>query len=940
MTHIIEQRALRSQRLGLRIVLLIAFLTPICWWSASQLELSNNLESWLSESDTELRSLSWARDVFSIEERVLLSWDGSSINDPRTAKLVEQLIGKNDDRGIKRGGLPYIGSVIDPRQALNTMQENGIEPQEAARRLEGTVLGAGPLRLKLTEVGRGALKKTKRELQNAALRKFGVQLAFHDPSPDLAPMISIPALGDSSETPGEPHAPTILAANGELKELADLEHDLQISWKGMRVGSEQTVDVAAWLTSFIPEKGDGVPLVETSFFAVGSPVAVAIGISEAGLADKAETLKSIRSACNAAGIPTESLHLAGGAVFSSELTKQVSRTAWNTTFPFVQIHHRSVLLTSMIVCALVACAVTLSLRLSVTALVLAVFTTVGSLAVVSATGSSMNVVLILLPATTFALTMSGAIHLANLSHALPTAPKMSSLNVGVLASSIVIIGLISLATSRLVPIRDFGIFAAVGMLISLLTVLYGLPSLLQMWPGEPTVTRDLEHSGWRGFGHLLGNHSGFQSIAVVTLFLGLSCGLGRFQPQRAILRDFPAKSGLTQDYWYLETNVAGVMPVETIVRFDAQAQKDTNFLDRMELIRQIQTQMKVHHQVSGSMSLADFQPISEQPDPDAGFLQKSKHNKKANLIQQRVRDGEITNGKSFYTISERGYDLQDPGDNLLNQPGDELWRITAYVSGMTEGAFPAVLSDLHQITRTVLKLQPGSDHSIVGSLPVLVQAHEGLTKSLGGSFGLTAGLVFVVLIVSLRNMLAALIAMFSSLLPVTAFFGAWLGTKQQIDVGSIMAASISLGIVASGTLYYLIRFRNFATTAAGRYEATIDALAASGPALWQSAAVIGVAMVALVPAELRLVSQFGATVAAITGLGFLIQVVLLPQLLLGPLGWVFDSHKATNFTTVQPETANVPVELEEPKLDLEVKGPPAPHIKPIDPKRNKRKPTA
>lgn len=940
MTHIIEQRDLRSQRLSLRVVLLIAFLTPICWWSASQLELSNNLESWLSESDTELRSVAWARDLFSIEERILLSWDGSSINDPRTAKLVEQLIGKTDDRGIKRGGLPYVASVIEPRQALNVMQENGIEPQEAARRLEGSILGAGPLRLKLTEAGRGALKKTRRELQIAAQKKFGVQLVFQDPTADLSPMISLPALGDSPERPGEPHAPAILSADGHFIELTDLEHDLQITWRGMRVGSEQTIELARWLTSYIPEKGDGLTLVESTFYAVGSPIAMAIGISEAGLADKAETLKSIRAACNSAGIPVDALHLTGGAVFSSELTKQVSNTAWNTSFPFVQIQHRSVLLTSVLACLAVACAVTLSLRVSVVAFAVAAFATLGSLAVVSATGTPMNVILILLPTIIFALAMSGAIHFANYRKNIPAELVQRLWTPYLVAACAVVIGLVALGTCRLVPIRELGVFAAVGMVISLVAVHYAFPSLLRLWPGEPTITRDPEHSGWRGFGSLLGIHSGLQSMAVIALFVGLAFGLTRFQPESTVLRNFAEKSSLTQDYWALETNVAGVMPVELIVRFDGQAQKDTNFLDRMELIRQIQSQMKVHHQVSGSLSLADFQPVSEQPEADAGFLQKSKHNKKANLIQQRVRDGEIANGKSYYTISDRGHDLQEPGDNLLNQPGDELWKITAYVSGMNESSLPLVLSDLHQITRNVLKLQPGSDHSIVGSLPILVRAHEGLTRCLFASLGLTTGLVFVAFMVCLRSMIPATVALFASLLPIAAFFGTWLWLKQQMDVGSVLSAPIALGITASGVLHYLNSYRSFCIRGKNRFEAPIDALAACGPALWQSAAIIAVATLALLPAELRLVSQFGASVAAITGLGLLAQTVLMPQLLLGPMGWIFQVPESTAFTTVEREPASLPVALEEPKLELEDKGPPAPHIKPLDPKRNKRKPTA
>src|SRR5260221_1347005 len=60
------------------------------------------------------------------------------------------------------------------------------------------------------------------------------------------------------------------------------------------------------------------------------------------------------------------------------------------------------------------------------------------------------------------------------------------------------IGQASLMTSSLAPVRDFGLYSAVGTLISLAVTLYGLPALLAIWPGKPPQAAELDSAFWHG----------------------------------------------------------------------------------------------------------------------------------------------------------------------------------------------------------------------------------------------------------------------------------------------------------------------------------------------------------------------------------------------------------------------------------------------------------
>ena len=956
MKHFFEKRDFGGHYLSLWFVVLMAFVTPICCWSVRNLRLDNEFQKWLPDQDPEVLALNWAREQFPMDEQILLSWDGSSINDPRIEKLVEQLVGKPDNHGTKRGGLPYVSSVIDPRQAVRTLLENGIAPRAAVTRLEGTLLGAGPLRLRLTETGRSALKKTRRELQVATKARFGVQLSIQDSTPDLMPLITIPLPQQMAESQSDAVLPAILSPAGELIDEETIDHDLQVTWEGMKFGQAKTREIAAWICAYCPKRGDGKPLVETCFFVIGSPVALTVGISEAGMADQAETVAAIRQASRLSGIPGDALHLVGSVVSASELNSEVLNSAWNNSFPLTQLHRRSVILAAALMSLLLTYALIRNLQLATLVMLISLFSPFCCMALIPATGGTMNMVLIVLPVLLVGLTLSGAIHVVNYwRHAAshdPTRAIAETVHTSwgpcFLASITTAIGLISLCTSSLAPVRQLGLYGALGAMLSFLMVVYGLPSLMQLWPVAPPATNELEHPGWRAFGKRLTQHAGWQSVLVIAMSLGLSLGLTQLRVENRLVGHFPEQSRISQDYWYTETNLAGAMPVNTIVRFDEQSQKETNFLDRLELIRKIQLQMSNHDEISGSVSLADFQPVSESPAEDAGFLQKSKYNKKATLIQQRIRDGEIENARTFYTVSERGHDLYVKGDQRLNQPADELWRITAQVNVMTDHHFSIVLADLHQITQDVLKLQPGAQHSITGPMPLSVRTQEAVWQSLISSMTLAGLLIFAVFMVMLRNLGGALMAMIPNVLPLMVVFGVYSWMHQRIEIGAMITASIALGTAVHGTLHFLTWVRIAMKKGASRPEAIIDALALCGPAIWQSSLIIVIGSLALVPAELGLISRFGWLMASVMVATLFGNLVLMPQLVSGPWGWVFEVKKTRLIEHANSQEMHPSQKMQagsandsDPVSEAdEGKGPPAPHIKPIDPSRKKRRPTS
>lgn len=911
MKNVFDRRDHWGNRYSLWIVVAMAFVAPLCWSSARQLRLENDVEKWLPEQDAEVQALNWIHERFPVDERILVTWEGSSLNDPRVDQVIEQLTGKADERGIRRGGQPYFSSIVEPRRALSLMQADGVEPHEAVRRLEGTLVGAGPLRVRLSDSGRSALRKSRRDIEVALLARRGLTATVLDATPDLSSMISIPSVPQDDTASSEPVAPAVMTADGRISPDATLDHDLQVSWHGMRVGSESTIAVVKWLTEYVPERGDGKPLVESAFFAPGSPIGLEVGLSDAGLADKSDTVAAIRTACKRAGIPDQTIHLAGSVVTATELNHEVQKAAWDATVPLFEMHRRSAILMSVVASAVVAFALLRNIRLTAMVVMVSLLAMFGVTALIPLTGGSMDMILVMMPTLTFVLTIAGAIHVANYwkhaafhneAVAIVQTVKMSWMP-GIVTSAAVAIGLVALCTSLLTPVKNFGLYGAAGVALSLLMLTFGLPALLQILSPSKPREQEFDRVGWRGFGRLMTIHSGFQSVAFIAVCVGCSLGLSKLQTETKAVRYFPESAEISKDYWFIETNLSGTTPVETVIRFDQQSQKDTSFLDRMELVRQVQEVIRRHPEVSGTTSLADLQPVSEPLGEESSFIQKSKYQKRATAVQQRVREGEIPTARAFYAVLEQGRDTPIRRDDKVSQSGDELWRIAAQVNVMSNNDFSAVMADLHRLTQNVLKLEPGSQHSIAGAVPLFAQTQKAVYESLVGSAGLACALILGLFLFRLRSFAASAVAMIPTLIPVTAVLGVIGWMDQRIDVGTMITASVGIGIAAQGTLQYLNWVRLAMQSGKSRQDAVVEALAHCGPSLWQAGAVVGVGLLVLAPAESLVISRFGSAMAAMVGVALLSDLVLLPQLVAGPLGRVFEMTKHS----VQSEAA-----IEEP----------------------------
>ncbi|MDP7276823.1 MAG: hypothetical protein QF363_15180, partial [Planctomycetaceae bacterium] len=228
MTHFFAKRDRFGHGNALWVILLLVFLAAPAIWSLTRIDLENDIANWLPEDNPQARTLRWYKDHFKHEDRVLVSWTTSTLADPRVDWFRDRLEGHSDKEGTRRSGSKLIKSVTTPQDLIAKMIKFDVVPREAVRRLEGVLVGTGPLKVRLSDLGRRDVKQVKRLIRERAAEKLRIQVEFLPTVVEWEPGEEQAHLVDENESEQE--------ADGEDDAVFDAvqfalpDHDFQVHY--------------------------------------------------------------------------------------------------------------------------------------------------------------------------------------------------------------------------------------------------------------------------------------------------------------------------------------------------------------------------------------------------------------------------------------------------------------------------------------------------------------------------------------------------------------------------------------------------------------------------------------------------------------------------------------------------------------------------------------
>lgn len=181
-----------------------------------------------------------------------------------------------------------------------------------------------------------------------------------------------------------------------------------------------------------------------------------------------------------------------------------------------------------------------------------------------------------------------------------------------------------------------------------------------------------------------------------------------------------------------------------------------------------------------------------------------------------------------------------------------------------------------------------------GVVPIVYQAQRALLNSLIESTWWSFLTITPIMMLVSRSFFAGAVAMIPNAVPVLLIFGGmgWMGIA--VDIGSMMTASIALGVAVDDTIHFLARFRAELDQAPSREAAIVSTYSHCAVPTLQAALISGLGLSVFAFSTFTPTQRFGWLMLCILLAGVVSELVLLPALLASPLGRVFCANRAAS----------------------------------------------
>jgi predicted RND superfamily exporter protein len=603
---------------------------------------------------------------------------------------------------------------------------------------------------------------------------------------------------------------------------------------------------------------------------------VLVFLTEHAAVRRVATLEKITNAAQKSiGLQADQLYIAGTTVDGAAIDELSRESLEKFAIPSTII--------SFILCWICL----RSLWFAIPVLLIAAYGQSLCLALVYFSGSDMNAVLIVLPTLVFVLSISAGIHLTNyFMEEIRRGQRGDAVNrairrawpPSVLAALTTAIGLLSLLVSDVEPVRQFGWLGASGVIVCFALLFLVMPGVMYRWtaryghliPVSSTVNEDSEQATpfWQSCTRVISRFHTAVALGGIVLLVATGWGLQYLRTSVDIMALLDDDVRVVRDSKWFQENIGPLVPVEVVIRFPADNEID--IIDRVKLISEVHAELHRVDTLGGIVSVATFVP----PIPRQGGVRATVERSMLRNRLEAERDGLIESG--YLRIDAEG----------------EHWRIGGRAPGHQDIDYVDFLEILKtQVEPVVQKFQ--TEHGVevqttyTGATSAVFEVQKALLSDLFNSFLTAVALVTVVMVIAFRGFTAGLLAMIPNVFPTFIMFGALGWLNRPVDIGSVMTASVALGIAVDGTFHYLGSFRGELALGHSSLQAVANSYQHCGKALVQTTIVCSLGMVIYCFSSFLPARYFTYTFILLMIIAAAGDLILLPALLLGPAAKLF-----------------------------------------------------
>lgn len=344
-------------------------------------------------------------------------------------------------------------------------------------------------------------------------------------------------------------------------------------------------------------------------------------------------------------------------------------------------------------------------------------------------------------------------------------------------------GFLSLLASNTPAVRQFGLFAAIGVAIAYLLGISGLAVGLtfvkapvvstkssQVLPAKrlPMSLLDRFLDGvWR----LSVNHSQLIVVAMIAVTALSLFGMSKVHSNTDLLNYIGSDSRLHQDTRFIDENLTGVNTIELLIQ-RSNGGPITSF-EQLETIADFQDRLDQLSYVRHSISVADGLST------------------------------EVVFGGSSSDSSEGDDGLFDITDFL--SANQETARITLHCNAIGSALGAELVDEIRETGREIL----GTDFTMreAGDFYRVVSESNQIVRTQITSFAIAVVLILIAIGVVFRSLLLMLLAIIPNVIPLLMMAAIMGFAGIELSIGTAMIASVVIGVAVDDTIHYLAAFR-------------------------------------------------------------------------------------------------------------------------------------